>query len=536
MSVTIRASLWFCLGVATAALVVSVPSATSQTPPPPETPPGVEAPPRSDTERLQELYRSLYELQLRLGRQNDASGTLDSLRAYRQELLEEIEEASERVARERGRRLGGDVPAPPRPRSGDDISVLVEELGALGEDFDWEGLSSVLEGNTQSIGEGLALLGEQLRGLQVDVGPERVRIENDSGSRFTFTVPEEVRQDLSEGIREMGRELNRVLADSSRDEYRRNFEVILDELPEGLGGALSGWRPKRERKVIAESVFRTGRDFEVRDDELVRGDVIILGADAYVAGEVEGNVVVLFGDLFVEGRARVVKDAVSVGGAVEVEEGSEVLGKRLDLGSVMPGLGTAGLDASGWVAWMLQGAKVAMLALLLFLGFALVGERLEVMSHLAIADPGRQLLSGSIWLLAVLGCFLVAAVGLVVSVIGIPVVIVLTGALFLAGLLAYFVGCQALATRLLGLFGVEASLREWQVALLGLAVLEIPASLSLAFAPTDAAVTILRALDLLLKFLVLALGFGVALHTRFGRRGPEEPVTGPAELPAVRGV
>lgn len=494
--------------------VARVPAPAPVPPPPPTDEP--------EREALQDLYRKLYEVQLSLAREQGSPGAMDSLVAVRADLLVKIEELARRVEKARARR---EIPRPPSVRGGDDLSVLVGELENLGSDVDWESVTRSLEDKGVSIAEGLAILGEQLKNLQVEVDSDRVRVDTGSGSRFTFTIPPEVKQDISQGIREMGRELGRVLDDSTRRAFGSEFRVLLDELPQDVFGrdGRRGRRP-RERKVIAESVFQAWKDFEVADDELVRGDMLIIGGDAYVAGEVQGNVYVLFGDLFVEGRGNVAADAISLGGRVQVDDESEVHGRRFDVGSVLPGVGIGVWPSAGGGAWLGYSIRVAVLALLLVFGYALAGRRLEVIVEHGEQRVGRSLFSGALWFSATLGIFVVAAVGLAISVIGIPVVIVVAAAFAIVVLLAYFAGCRVVGGRLLDLFGGRAPGREWQVALVGLALLEIPALVRTAFADSGAPsefAMLLTMLDFFVKFLVLGIGFGAVVATRLG--GQQDP-------------
>lgn len=495
-------------------------SAEAQAPPPPPPPPTSSV----DRDVLQDLYRDLYEVQLRIAREPSGGSVVDSLTVVRGKLLVQIEELARRVEKARARR---GIPRPPSVRGGDDLSVLLGEVENLDTAVDWDAIAKQFEGQAGSLGEGLALLGEHLKHLQVDVDSERVQVDTGTGSRFTFTIPPEVKRDIGEGIREMSRELGRVLDDSTRQAFGTDFRLLLDELPGEVFGrsGRKGLRP-REKKVIAESVFQVWKDFEVGDDEVVRGDMVLIGGDAYVAGEVQGNVYVLFGDLFVEGNGNVAADAVSLGGRVQVDDESEVHGRRFDVSSVLPGFGLGVWNGSSGGSWLRYSVRVAILALLLVFVYALAGQRIGVIVEQGERRVGRSLFAGTLWFSATLGVFVVAAVGLVISVIGIPVVIVIAAAFVIVVLLAYFAGCQLVGGRLLDLLGGNAPGREWQVALIGLALLEIPALVGTLFSgaglPTELAM-MLTVLDFFVKFLVLGIGFGAVVETRLG--GPRHPLS-----------
>ena len=110
-----------------------------------------------------------------------------------------------------------------------------------------------------------------------------------------------------------------------------------------------------------------GTDFEVAEDEIVQGDILLIGADAYVSGEVQGNVYVLAGDVLVEERGLVAKDAVSLGGEVLVDDRAEVLGRRVSLGDASYfAVGANG----GALAWAFYAGRIVILVSLLLLIYA----------------------------------------------------------------------------------------------------------------------------------------------------------------------
>ena len=466
-------------------------------------------------EELDQLYRDLYGIQMQLGRRNGPTADIDSLRAVRDSLLTEIRVLAREIER-RGRTL--DRPGPADEEWQREFDGFLRDLESTAADADWEGLAETLGQHAETWGEGLSLLGNELKDLQVEIDEDRVRIDTGSGSRVTFRIPREVEEDLRRGIAEVGVELERVLGDSNRGRWGRELEDLIDELPDDVAGGFFVGR-EREKTVIAESIFRIGEDVEVGEYEIVQGDVLLVGGDAYVAGEVDGNVFVLFGDLFVEERGTVAADAVCVGGRVRVDDDSEVRGRRFDVSTAAPGIGPA-MGSGGGIAWLVHWSRVAVLALLIVAGFHLVETRMNRLARHGGEHPGRDLVSGALWYAVVLGLFVLASGGLVISVIGIPVVLVLVAGFGIVSLLAYAVGCHVLGDRLLALHsGPGARHRAWQVALLGMVVLEIPALVSLAFAASDpgtSAVVGFRALDFLLKYAALSVGFGAVVATRGG--------------------
>lgn len=518
------------VGILAVSFVVS-----AQTPPEPPQSPAPTSQIFSDGD-LDQLYRDLYGVQIKLGRRGDAD--LDSLRAVRDSLLADIRRLGRRLDEQQARAesLRG-----PEQAWDEEFDVFVDDLEDAAIDSDWDRLAEIIGDRAEAWGEGLSVLGQELQGMQVDIDEDRVSIDTGSGSRLTFKVPDEVKEEMRRGIREVGVELSRVLDDSVRVGLGRELEGLLSELPEDVGGGFFRKRA-REKRIIPESIYRFGEDVIVDRDEVVQGDVLVFGADAFVEGEVDGNVYVVVGDLFVEGDGAITNDAVSLGGRVRVEDDSVVHGRRFAPRLAAPGVLPGIWSASGGLAWLMHWSRVAMLAILVVVGFHLVETRMRRLVAHGDRETGRDLLTGAVWFSAILGVFVVASVGLVISVIGIPVVLVLVAGFGVVALLAYAVGCHVLGDRLLDRFGSGAGARSWQSALLGLAVLEIPALVALAFAggdPGSPAVVGLRIVDAVLKFGALSLGFGAIVATRGGLEngGTEDGDTPPApELVLPGGV
>jgi len=203
---------------------------------------------------------------------------------------------------------------------------------------------------------------------------------------------------------------------------------------------------------------------------------------------------------------------------------AEILGRRLDFGDAGH---FAGMGASGGVAWAIYAGRIIVLIALLLLVYALFNERMVLMVGHGAAQPGRSMISGAIWFTSVFGVFVVASVGLAVSVIGIPVVLVLAVAMGLVSMMAYLAGCELVGRRLVALFRPDGDAPAgWQGALIGVALFELPAIavLVLSTSGLDTAVTRpLTGLEYVVRFVALCVGFGAVVATRLGRRsGPPE--------------
>jgi hypothetical protein len=463
-----------------------------------------------DREKEEALLRDLFELQMQISRTHDHAER-DSLQTEYEDLLRQVNALSTRrpaSRRQREERL---------QRAEELIDELSREF--QGSDVDWEEVSRAFDAGMKEFGAGLEQLGEILQGVEVNIEGDQFEFDDGQGSRITvpLKLPPEVHKRVAEGLQEFMDALDESTGQGFMAEIRKI-------VPPDVVGQLPGWDSRRERKrrVVAQSVFRFTEGFDLAEDEVVQGDVVVIGAPCTIAGEVQGNAYVLLGDLYVEDTGSIGKDAVSLGGDV-VQDGS-VRGKMFDMGNIAPGfLAGPWTGLGGGMAIPMHGIRVAVLALLLIMAFALVGDRLGLVADHTASFPLRNLGWGSLYLLVAVGGFAVVSLGLAITVIGIPVAIVL--AVAFVGLLlgAYFIACEVLGTRLLTMMGGEKPRAMWVAGLVGLAILEIPSFLAASMPQTvgAGAALPLQILDYLLKFTALSIGLGSIMATRFGSRPRE---------------
>jgi cytoskeletal protein CcmA (bactofilin family) len=82
---------------------------------------------------------------------------------------------------------------------------------------------------------------------------------------------------------------------------------------------------QRDRKKNAD-IVRFWGDVTIEPDEFIRGDVVTLRGTVHVQGEVDGDVVAVFGSVELDSTAYVDGDVVSVGGKIYREKGAHVNG------------------------------------------------------------------------------------------------------------------------------------------------------------------------------------------------------------------
>jgi len=120
-----------------------------------------------------------------------------------------------------------------------------------------------------------------------------------------------------------------------------------------LVGAAMGKQGDLETKVRQlvhqgdGSRVSVGQPLHIAENERVDGDVVVIGADADVAGKVRGAVVVVGGALRVAESADVADDAIAIGGRIEVPRKDCVRGKAVAIESDWIVGELKGLGASG---------------------------------------------------------------------------------------------------------------------------------------------------------------------------------------------
>lgn len=254
----------------------------------------------------------------------------------------------------------------------------------------------------------------------------------------------------------------------------------------------------REGGVNRSQVVALGRDLWV--EGRVLRDASVLRGNAFVDGDIDGDLVVLNGSIFVRAGGRIGGDAVALGGRVVADDTSIIGGRTLSYpgasGALLallevPQLGGRATVLSAKVglllAWWLAGALLILtFAPMVRRGVAQVGEPLESfwtgLTFLLAAGLGLTLLTGVAPALVTLPLLvLLAVVALVLKIVGTVCVVLAFGGFlmrllgradaddlsrFLVGLtllggvkLIPWVG--ALAWSALTLVGMGAVLREW---------------------------------------------------------------------------
>jgi len=289
--------------------------------------------------------------------------------------------------------------------------------------------------------------------------------------------------------------------------------------------------------IRRNDVVRAGSDIEIREDELVEGDVTALGGDVEVRGKVDGSVVALGGDIIVSSTGEIQKDATSIGGHIRKESGGVIRGQVVEVGFVprdvlrMPF--RPFILRPGPPRGLAFGAAIFKILILLFIGLVVYSVAPAHVGKVKTKFEKETLKSG---LVGFLGEILILPIFilLLITIIGIPVAILVQPLLVL---LAVFLGYAAaslyigekvkqstnikprtpLATLLLGIIAIE---------LLPVVALIVGA----AGGPAHAVRFTLVVIYWCLIYLILTIGFGAVILTRFGTRPREAKVAAEPEV------
>jgi len=287
------------------------------------------------------------------------------------------------------------------------------------------------------------------------------------------------------------------------------------------GGFVMGGRiVVEEGEVARDDIVAIGGS--VRIDGSARRDVVVIGGRLEINGEVERSVTKVGGTLILGPDARIGRDLVQVGGSLQRATGSRIDGEfvNVSIGYGFDNMFGGGFPFWGWwgftpIAWFGRAVQLFYWLMLALLTVALVGDRVSAASHAISREPLRIGAIGLVGLFALCFAFVVLVV-LSFLIIGIPFLLALIFAWWLAyifGLVAVF---QAVGNRVMNMVG-RPDATQIAIVLCGGLVLGM-----LRFVPMVGS----------LIWLVAALvGLGSVFATRFGTGRPWVHRAAPASAP-----
>jgi hypothetical protein len=308
-------------------------------------------------------------------------------------------------------------------------------------------------------------------------------------------------------------------------------------------------RPGTSRRRGA--LVRFGGNVSVPADEIVTEDVVVIGGSADIDGQVEGDVVVVGGSARLGPQAEVRRDVTVVGGTLDRDPGARVGGEVTEVAvggfdawrqGRFPRARRGGFVGNGWPfgdgemsPWIRFGGTLARLVLLALIASVVVlvaRTPVERVAARAAAEPFKSWLVGFVAELALVPVLVITVVGLVVSIIGIPLLLLVPVALMalVVVLLVGYAGvAQWLGRRIQAGLGWSRG-QPIAATVLGIGLLVVPillGRLAGLAGGLGALATILVVAGVLVEYAAWTVGLGAAALVRFGAQLPASPAGTP---------
>lgn len=302
--------------------------------------------------------------------------------------------------------------------------------------------------------------------------------------------------------------------------------------------------PADGRRVRRGDRIRFGGNVRVDDDEIVTGDVVAIGGSARIDGEVRGEVVVVGGNVELGPRALVTRDLAVVGGTLQRAEGARVQGQlhevsigEIDFGDLAPWRDWRRGSMRGFtrtLALMSTLGRVAILCVLGALVMLLGREYVERTSLRATAEPLKAGAIGFLAQLLFLPVLIVTMVILIITIVGIPLLLLIPFALLALCVIA-LLGFTSMAYRI-GLFVSDrfgwGFSGPYAATVLGVLAIVSPLLLarllSLLGGPIMPIAFGLFIIAFIVEYVVWTIGFGAVALARLDRqRPPAAPIAAP---------
>ena len=284
-------------------------------------------------------------------------------------------------------------------------------------------------------------------------------------------------------------------------------------------------RPRRGRRK--DDMIRVFGNVKIDRDEVLNGDVVVVGGNAEIDGQVNGDSVVIGGNLRLGPEANITGDAVVVGGTLSRDPGATVGGDVNEVG-VGSGPRFAEILRNRGIFWagMLPffGAARTFVRIGVLILFAcivmLAGGQLAMrIGDRAVAEPVRAGLIGLAAELLFLPALIMTVVLLVITILGIPLLLLVPFAV-LALIVVFLIGFTGVAARVGRFMGARfgwTTTGPYLTTILGIGALVLPlvlARLVGLFGMNFIAFPLLVA-GVLIEYLAWTVGFGAAALTYF---------------------
>lgn len=295
--------------------------------------------------------------------------------------------------------------------------------------------------------------------------------------------------------------------------------------------------PRTPRTRRREHIVRIGGSVRVDSDEIVRGDVVVVGGSANIDGEVVGEVVVVGGSARFGPQADVRGDVTVVGGGLTRDPGAIFRGGINEVGfGDIHWRGEWGRHADwGWMNGIYPVARltgtlvrITLLILLTTLVLFVAKTPVEEIADRVAADPVKSWFVGFLAEMLFIPVLIMTAVVLAISIIGIPLLVLVPVAIvaLLVVMLVGFTGVAYHIGRLLQGRVDALRTRPYAATLTGILLIVSPVLLARLVGLTGDLRFIVwpvAAVGFLLEYAVWTAGLGAATLARFNR--PSQPPT-----------
>jgi hypothetical protein len=290
-----------------------------------------------------------------------------------------------------------------------------------------------------------------------------------------------------------------------------------------------------------EDRVHIGGGVTVNQGEIVEGDAVAVGGPMRVLGEVRGDVVGVGGDVELGPYAVVGRNVVVVGGTLHRDASAQIGGEVQEIGwsgmaDWMRGRwfrrvpGSPGFPFGASLSLMLQIVRISVLAVLALLVVLLAGNYVERISLRASQEPLKAGAIGFLAQILFIPILICTVVLLVVTIVGIPLLLLVPFAILGLILLA-LVGFTGVAFHIGKLVSARMSWSggPYAATLIGVVVLAIPVLLARIVGlggPVLLPITIALAfLGWCVEYVAWTIGFGAVALTRFSKATPPTPST-----------
>lgn len=220
------------------------------------------------------------------------------------------------------------------------------------------------------------------------------------------------------------------------------FAAVALVIIAGGSVAAQDWEPRRWRARDGVHV-RIGRSYHLPADQTAPSAVVVIGGSATIDGRVDDDLVVIGGPVRIGPTAQIRGEVTAVGGGVELADAAEVTGRINDVSLIWPDIRFAlrdwwwGIDRTWWALFGLVGSAIRLtLTMMAACAVALVAPRwLRGIEARASAAPIASPILGVLLQLMFVPLLVVTVFVLVISLLGIPLLLLLPFGLLVLALL-----------------------------------------------------------------------------------------------------